>query len=182
MLFWKLPRLICKNDEALRKAGVLALMYWSLKKEYDSMEVQCTEKKHDWPSNPYIWFYKIACVIFFFTFQLFNGISLFQQQCKRVQWLQVKILKKITVPLTSCLPWKEILVIYFIVLIDRSHFSYWGNAVVLGRMYCSPILRNDDSIGFFLTPPMVCNFTIKGVNTHWKIRSDPFFIVKKFTW
>ena len=23
-LFWKLPRLICKNDEALRKGGVLA--------------------------------------------------------------------------------------------------------------------------------------------------------------
>ena len=27
MLFWKLPHLICKNDEALRKAGVLACRF-----------------------------------------------------------------------------------------------------------------------------------------------------------
>ena len=40
-------------------------MYWSLKKDHDSMEV-CTEKQHDWPSNLYIWFYKIACTIFYF--------------------------------------------------------------------------------------------------------------------
>ena len=66
---------------------------------------------------------KIACTIFF-IFQFFNGISLFQQQCKRVQWLPVKILKKIMVPLTLCLPWKEILVIYFIALINRLHFTY----------------------------------------------------------
>ena len=26
-LFWKLPRLICKNDEALSKAGVLACRF-----------------------------------------------------------------------------------------------------------------------------------------------------------
>ena len=33
MLFWKLPCLICKNDEALRKAGVPAYMGISKKLE-----------------------------------------------------------------------------------------------------------------------------------------------------
>ena len=82
------------------------------------------------------------------------------------------------------------------------------NAVIL--RYCFPILRNDDSIDLYIWPHIVIkwklftnwgqnfqigfsmtplllkmhygNNAIKGVNTHWKIHSDPFFAAKKFTW
>ena len=123
MLFWKLPRLICKNDEALRKAGVLALMYWSLKKEHDSMEV-CTEKQHDWPSILYIWFYKIACIFFLLSnssmvFLFSNSNANGRIGKERRFWRRLRCL------------WHYVFlgkrywyVIYFIVLIDRKHFSY----------------------------------------------------------